>query len=136
MSGAHAAIAAAEKRRKEREEERMTGYSPGDLAEYEFKIVRSVTSAFSKPAVFYRVVEEEALAGWELLEKLDDSRIRFKRHVHARKKDAMLPAGINPYRTRIGISEGGLAFWIILGSLSIIGIIVGIGQLIESGALF
>jgi hypothetical protein len=136
MSGAHAAIAAAEKRRKEREEERMMGYSNSDLEGYEFKIVRSVTSAFSKPDVFYRVLEEEALAGWDLLEKLDDGRIRFKRPTSARRKDSMLPEGINPYRTRIGITEAGLAFAIILVSLGAVGVIATVVEYIESGTLF
>lgn len=116
MSGAHIAIhAALEKRRKEQEEEeRMTSYTPKDLnQEWEFKIVRSVTSEFKNPQVFRSLLEEESLAGWEMLEKLDDGRVRFKRPVGARKRDAMLPPNIDPYRTQHGISEGTLAFRIV-----------------------
>jgi hypothetical protein len=43
-------------------------------------------------------------AGWELLEKFDDNRLRFKRRVDERKNDRHLD--IDPYRTNIGMNEG------------------------------
>jgi hypothetical protein len=132
MSGAHiAAHAAAEKQKREQEEEElMTGYTPSDLNEqWEFKIVRSASSAFKKPGVFQQLVQQESLAGWELLEKLDDNRVRFKRPVSARRRDGMLPQGVDPYRTRYGISEGAVAFWIIAGVMLVMGIVITLGVL-------
>ena len=81
----------------------MTGYSSEELSdEWEFKIVRSNSGAFRKPETFQRLLEEEALSGWVLLEKLDNSRVRFKRPKNARKRDAMLPPGVDPYRSQYG----------------------------------
>jgi len=106
--GAHiAAAAAAKKRRKmmQEEEERMTNYSPDELHEdWEFKIVRAETPIFRKPEVFQQLLQEEAAAGCQLVEKLDDTRVRLKRSAAARKRDVMLPPGLDPYRTRYGKS--------------------------------
>lgn len=103
----HAAIAAAHAAERNQqqleEEERMTRYNPDELeSDWEFKIVRSSTPMFRKPEVLRQVREEESLAGWTLLEKLDDSRLRFKRPTKAGRRDDQLPAGIDPYRTQIG----------------------------------
>ncbi len=79
-------------------------YTQDDLnSDWEFKIVRSDTAAFHKPEVLNRLLEEEAQAGWVMLEKLDDSRIRFKRPRSARAQDAYLPADVDTYRTQYGI---------------------------------
>jgi len=107
--GAPIIIAAAEEKRRqtllEQEEEKMTQYAPGDLNnDWEFKIVRSETGVFRRPEVLNKLIEEEARAGWVMLEKLDDSRIRFKRPRSARVKDTYLPPGVDPYRTRYGAS--------------------------------
>lgn len=102
--GAAAASAAAQQQQEEEEE--MTRYTPEELAEgWEFKIVRSTFGTFRNPATFQRVVEEEARAGWELVEKFDDSRIRFKRPRSARERDQILESGIDPYRTDLGSSQ-------------------------------
>ncbi len=105
--GAHiAAAAAAEKRRKleEAEEEKMTKYHQEDSEKWEYKIVRSELGAFRNPNVLANLVEEEAIAGWEMLEKFDNRRIRFRRPIEARKHDAMLPTDVDPYRTSYGSS--------------------------------
>jgi hypothetical protein len=109
FSGAWIAAAAEEEEKKRREallaaeEETMTGYTQGELeGEWEFKIVRSESKAFRRPEVLNRLIEEEAQAGWVLLEKLDDGRIRFKRPRRARARDVYLPEGIDPYRTQYG----------------------------------
>jgi hypothetical protein len=139
MSGAHAAHIAAEqrKRRMQEEEERMTPYKNSELNEqWEFKIVRSVTNEFKKPGVFRNLIEEESLSGWELLEKLDDGRIRFKRPTASRRRDEMLPANVDPYRTQYGISEGALAARIIIVVVVSMGILLGTIALVESGYLF
>jgi hypothetical protein len=117
MSGAHVAAhyAAEQKKQHNLEEEAMTRYTPEDLnGDWEFKIIRSITSAFKRPDVLQDVLEEERLGGWELVEKFDDGRLRLKRPKSARQDDPMLPAGYDPYRTQYGISEGGLALWIVV----------------------
>ena len=100
-----AANAAAEKRRQmlRAEEEDMAQYTQDDLkGDWEFKIVRSDTGAFRKPELLNKLIEEEAQAGWVMLEKFDDSRVRFKRPHSARTGDSFLPDGVDPYRTRYG----------------------------------
>jgi len=125
-----AGASAAQRRRQmlEQEEEEMTQYTREDLDnEWEFKIVRSGTAAFRKREVLDQVVEEEARAGWVMLEKLDDSRIRFKRPRRARAQDAYLPPEVDPYRTTYGASSPrqvaimlllvGLTVFMVLGML-------------------
>ena len=125
-----AGASAAQRRRQmlEKEEEEMTQYTRDDLDdEWEFKIVRSGTAAFRKREVLDKVVEEEARAGWIMLEKLDDSRIRFKRPRRARAQDAYLPPEVDPYRTTYGASTPrqvaimlllvGLTLFLVLGML-------------------
>ena len=81
----------------------MSLYTQDDLkGDWEFKIVRSDSGAFRKPEVLNKLVEEEAQAGWVMLEKFDDSRVRFKRPRSARARDAFLPDDVDPYRTRYG----------------------------------
>jgi hypothetical protein len=106
-TGAWVAVTAgaAAKRRKMllAEEEDMTQYTQDDLKnDWEFKIVRSGAAAFRKPETLSKLIEEEAQAGWVMLEKLDDSRVRFKRPRSARSRDAYLPDGVDPYRTQYG----------------------------------
>lgn len=103
----------------------MTTYRKHDLEQgWEFKILRAATQQFKKPEVLKSVQNEEALAGWELLEKFDNERLRFKRPLAARKGDANLGMGIDPYRTQYGISEGKLvAYWITGVMLVMVGFI-------------
>ncbi|MDD2211352.1 MAG: hypothetical protein PHN71_08565 [Candidatus Cloacimonetes bacterium] len=104
-AAAAAAVAAAYKRKLDEEEERLTPYTQQDLTEgWEFKIVRSNTAISSER--FSRLCAEESQNGWELVEKFDNNRIRFKRSIANRANDQM--ATIDPYRTRIGLSEGAL----------------------------
>ena len=79
----------------------MTQYTQDDSqTDWEFKIVRSDSAAFRDPETLKKLIEEEARAGWVMLEKFDDSRVRFKRPRSARAKDAFLPDGVDPYRTQ------------------------------------
>jgi len=83
----------------------MTTYGSDDLAhDWEFKIVRANTGVFRNPATLHRLLEEEAQAGWTMVEKFDNSRIRFKRPRQARTRDANLSTGIDPYRVHYGMS--------------------------------
>src|SRR5262245_21066463 len=111
-SGAGAAAAAEAKRRRQEEEEEMTAPDGGEVGPYEYKIIRSATGAFKKTATLKAALEEEALAGWDLLEKFDNARVRLRRHIRWREKDAELSQ--DPYRTRFGMSEGAVAVWILL----------------------
>ena len=121
MSGA--AVAAAQKRRLlEKEEQEMTGYGTQDMDGWEFKIVRSISGRFKNPDTIRKICEEEARSGWEMLEKFDDSRIRFKRRVDKRRSDGQ--QGVDPYRTQYGLGEGRLAIAIILGIVLAIGIVL------------
>jgi hypothetical protein len=127
MSAAAAAGAAAMIRRKRDEEESMTGYSPSDLAQdWEFKILRSCTSAFRNPQRLQQVIEEESRAGWVLIEKFDDQRLRFKRPASARSGDSTLEPGCDPYRTTFGISDTRLALTIVTIILVTLAFIIGI----------
>ena len=129
MSGEHVAIHAARQRRQklESEEEEMTRYTRGEIEDgWEFKVVRSYTGAFGKPGALQSLMEQEAIAGWEMVEKFDDNRVRFKRPTSARRKDEMLPPGFDPYRTQYGLSEAGLAFVImgVVAGLVILGLVI------------
>ena len=119
MTAASAAVAAsaaaAQQRLLQEEEEHLTHYSPEELAQgWEFKIVRANTAAFRKPDVMQQVCTEEAQSGWLLVEKFDDSRLRFKRPASA--KNTLVPLGIDPYRTTYGMSQGTQAA-IVLGCI-------------------
>jgi len=122
MSGATAAVhAAQEKKKREREEEEMTRYTDKELTEdFEFKIVRSATGAFKKRETVEQIIAEEAMAGWKMVEKFDDNRLRFKRPASAKRNDYNLPPGVDPYRTTFGMTEFGLAMTI-LGVMGLVG---------------
>jgi hypothetical protein len=66
--------------------------------------------------VLRQLIEEEARAGWVMLEKFDDRRVRFKRPRRARSKDVLLPPDVDPYRTRYGAPT---AQYAVLASLAI-----------------
>ncbi len=69
---------------------------------WEFKIVRAKGDLFRHPEIFQRLCEEEAKAGWVLLEKFDDCRARFKRPIALR--DMIKPESLSydPYRCYYG----------------------------------
>lgn len=74
------------------------------LVGWEFKIVRANRNLFRDPAVLQRLCEEETEAGWIMLEKLDDRRVRFKRPMALREivKPEFLTC--DPYRCYYGSS--------------------------------
>lgn len=124
--GAAAAAAAAKRRREQREEEEMTGYTPEELASgSEFKILRSATSAFRRPEFLKQVLNEEKAAGWTLVEKFDNSRIRLKRSASARTDGSSTT--FDPYRSYVGISETALGLRI--GAAILIGLAVVFGAI-------
>ncbi|MGA9380862.1 MAG: hypothetical protein WBV73_19025, partial [Phormidium sp.] len=91
------------------------------LTGWEFKIVRASRDIFRDPAVLQLLCEEEGEAGWILLEKLDDRRVRFKRPVALRDLIKPERLAIDPYRTQYGPSNKPL---VILGMLAGLGAII------------
>ena len=118
-------------RKIEQDEEEMTKYTSEDLDQNcEFKIVRSTYPAFRKPGIFQALLEEESLAGWELVEKLDDRRVRFKRRRETRRRDATLPPGLDPYRTQFGTNTNTIGIVVgIISAMLFVGVLVAIGLL-------
>ncbi len=130
----HAAHAQA--RQVEQEEEEMTTYSQDDLDnDWEFKIIRSISRTFQDPEVLKQVLEDEARAGWQLVEKFDDQRVRLKRPKSARERDELLPRGVDPYRTQYGWSEGKLVVVVLAAVFAcvILGVILVAGLSFLSG---
>ncbi len=129
---AGAAAAAAEAARQRQEEEEMTNYTDADLqGDWEFKILRSNLAGFKKPEVLQQACAEEAKAGWTLVEKFDNQRLRFKRPISARAGD--VGREFDPYRTEFGVSAGavvGIVLAIVFGSILLIaGAIIGLAFL-------
>jgi hypothetical protein len=104
----------------EEEEESLTPYDSTEIIEtnevrrsskrdrdprmvgWEFKVLRSQGNLFRQPAILQQVCDEEALAGWILLEKLDDGRLRFKRPIAMREVVNAESLGFDPYRSDYG----------------------------------
>lgn len=111
----------------------MTLMNTDPSGDVEYKILRSATGAFKDPAKFRAALDDEAGAGWELAEKLDNSRARLRRSTECRKRDA--EPGHDPYRTQVGMSEAAVAASIImavlLGVALLIGVIVGLVRLLR-----
>ncbi len=99
-----AAAAAATSQQRNVEEELMSAYSDKELADgWEFKILRSASGVFKKPERMQEILEEEARAGWMLVEKFDNNRLRLKRPSGASQNDRHLD--YDPWRTEIGASQ-------------------------------
>lgn len=119
-AGASAAIAAAAHAKKMREEEeKLTNYKSDDMDKWEFKIVRANTQYFKKAENLRRICDEEARNGWEMVEKFDNYRVRFKRRTDRRSSSGS--SDIDPYRTNIGIAQGSIVFLV----LGIVGVLAG-----------
>lgn len=118
-----AAIAASAAEQRRKEEEEMTSYNSNDLEGWEFKIVRASTRKFKTAEAVQKLCQEEARAGWELVEKFDETRIRFKRRIERRAGDRHLD--IDPYRTQVS-SVNATLLAVVLGILVLIGGIIGI----------
>ena len=100
----------------------MTGYHSAELAEgWEFKILRSAGGEFKRPERMREILSEEAQAGWVLVEKFDNTRVRLKRPAEARRNDAHLP--FDPYRTDYGRTENERAMIIVA---IVMGLVVGV----------
>ena len=130
-ASAGAAGAAAAARRRMQEEEEMTTYSSQELSDnWEFKILRSVRSAFRDTEKLKQVLAEESRAGWILVEKFDNGRIRLKRPAIAREMDGKLD--FDPYRTSLGPSETQFALVIVAALLGVFATVLAIIFLVSN----
>ncbi len=71
--------------------------------ELEYKVITSQTPTFSDTAKMQEVLEQEAKAGWRLLEKQDNYKIRLQREISHRENDKTLD--VDAYRTTVGVSS-------------------------------
>lgn len=71
--------------------------------ELEFKIIQSTTPYFADTSKLKQILEEEAESGWELVEKLDNYKIRVQRQISHRSDDGNRDR--DPYRTQVGPSN-------------------------------
>ncbi|NJK33496.1 MAG: hypothetical protein HC919_00240 [Oscillatoriales cyanobacterium SM2_2_1] len=103
------------------EEEQLTRYDtmpPAEQAKgWEFKILRTSGNGFRGIKTLRRVCQEEAQAGWILLEKLDNHRLRFRRPLAAREQDHL--CAIDPYRSYYGLPEELETLMTIAGAIAI-----------------
>jgi hypothetical protein len=113
---------------QEEEEESMSSYKTQDLDGWEFKIVRSTFGRFSNYEAVQKICHEEAETGWELVEKFDSCRLRFKRRVERRSNDHM--ARLDPYRTSPGMGGNATKAALIVG---LILLLLGVGLLLFLG---
>lgn len=105
----------------------MTPYDRDDLDGWEFKILRATSQKFRNRDELERILDEEARAGWELIEKFDDTRLRLKRRVECREDDRR--ADVDPYRIWVGTTparQAAIVVAVTLGVLALIGIIAAI----------
>lgn len=114
-SGAAAQVAEEDRQRRVEEEEEMNMMNSDYSGTVEYKIIRSATGAFKDPAKFQAALDAEGIAGWDLVEKLDNHRARLRRSTECRKNDAGL--GQDPYRIQVGMSEVSVAVAIAIGVL-------------------
>jgi hypothetical protein len=119
-------LAAASKKREEEEEERaMLRQLRRDDPEsrYEYKLLRSHAFAFRRPERRQAILDEEMLAGWEMIAKLDDSRMVMRRPRSAREADSMLPPDVDPFRTEVDTNMP-LVMGIVLALSLVVGLLV------------
>ena len=121
INAAVIAAAAAKAAKDKAEEEEMTNYKSDDLDKWEFKIVRSGMGKFRRSEAVRALCDQEAKAGWEMLEKFDNNRIRFKRRVEKRAQDQYLER--DAYRTSADSCNGRVA-------ALVIGLVVLLGGLV------
>ena len=69
----------------------------------EYKIMQAQTPLFADTQKMQEILMEEAKAGWDLLEKEDNYRIKLQRSIDNRSNDGNLL--IDPYRTTVGVSS-------------------------------
>ncbi|MFT6092729.1 MAG: hypothetical protein ACJA2Q_000618 [Pseudohongiellaceae bacterium] len=89
--------------------------------ELEYKTLQSQTPLFASAAKMHETLEQESKAGWSLLEKEDNYRIKLQRNTLNRANDKSLE--FDAYRSTVGVSSVvtyGLTAAMTLGVVSII----------------
>ncbi|NKB33376.1 MAG: hypothetical protein GKR91_09785 [Pseudomonadales bacterium] len=71
--------------------------------ELEYKVIQSQTPLFAETAKMHEVLQQESKAGWRLLEKEDNYRIKLQRDISHRENDKNLD--VDAYRSTVGISS-------------------------------
>jgi len=71
--------------------------------ELEYKIIQAQTPLFSDTARMHEILAQEAKAGWQLLEKEDNYRIKLQRNISHRDNDKNLD--FDAYRSTVGVSS-------------------------------
>lgn len=69
----------------------------------EYKVIQATTPLFANPRKMQAVLAEEARAGWQLVEKFDNYKLRLQRDSRARANDASLD--FDAYRSQVGVSH-------------------------------
>ncbi len=67
--------------------------------QWEYKTVHARWGEFSNPDHLQRLLQQEALAGWVMIEPFNADAVCFRRHKQAAAWDHLLPPGIDAYRT-------------------------------------
>jgi len=94
--------------------------------ELEYKVVQSTTPLFAKLQNIEAIMAEEAKAGWQLVEKYDNYKLRLQRNISHRANDKAL--AFDAYRSQVGVSNVltyGLAAVLTLGVVYLIFVMVG-----------
>ena len=89
--------------------------------ELEYKVVQAQTPLFSDTGKMHEILEQEAQAGWQLLEKEDNFKIRLQRDISHRENDKNLD--FDAYRSTVGVSAiltYGVTALLTLGIVSVI----------------
>lgn len=123
MSAAAAAAMIALQQMMEEEQE-MTNYTNDDLSGWEFKILRSSTGAFNSQQEMSKALQEEAVNGWELVEKFDHYRLRLKRRT-SKRSHINTGSALDPYRTQYGMTDGRMAVYVVFGALLFTALLMG-----------
>ena len=71
--------------------------------EVEYKVLTSQTPAFAKQEYIAKIMEQETRAGWQLLEKYDNYKLRLQRDISHRENDKNLD--FDAYNTSVGVSS-------------------------------
>ncbi len=96
---------------------------------WEYKIVRARNGEFGQRSHLNTLLQQEALSGWEIVEKYNDSQIRLKRPRAARAWDPALPPHVDPYRTVYSAPAENSSIYLLVLTISLIFIVLMIAVL-------
>ncbi|WP_237132970.1 hypothetical protein [Pseudohongiella sp. O18] len=94
----------------------------------EYKVIQSTVPYFAKPANLKQTLHEEAQAGWQLVEKFDNFKIRLQRDIAQRDSDHTRQ--LDPYRCHVGPSNAvTYSVTAVLTILVVLAIFVAVGAI-------